>query len=187
MRVELLGQPALVGSNGRRVAVTAPRPAALLAALALEHPRPLHRSELVELLWPDDKPADPPHAVRHVVSRARALLVAVGESGDMLVSAEGNTSLRCEHVEVDALEAFDSVAASERSLAAGDAVTARAKATEALTALERDLAVGERPYFVLWQERLTGAGRRARVAAAAAELALDDPLSVRPGRAGRGP
>ena len=171
MRMELLGTVAVIGPSSARVEVRAPRPALLLGALALAHPRALDRNELVELLWPDDRPVDAARAVRQVVSRARAAIVDAGGAADMVRSVDGSVALIVGDLVVDVRRAIADVASAARLVEAGDADAAARTAAHALEQLARGLALHDDSVLVVaWRERLTVATARGRLVTGLAAL-----------------
>ncbi|XVS60519.1 BTAD domain-containing putative transcriptional regulator [Actinosynnema sp. CA-299493] len=125
MRVGVLG-PLEVTADGTVVEVGGARVRALLVRLAVAAGRVVTTEELADALWPDDRPADEPAAVRSLVSRLRRALPA-----DVLRSAHGGYRLDLPADAVDALR-FDRLARETRAaLTAGDPGAARRLAAEA--------------------------------------------------------
>ncbi|MFE9748109.1 BTAD domain-containing putative transcriptional regulator [Saccharothrix saharensis] len=126
MRVGVLG-PLEVTADGAVVEVGGARVRALLVRLAVAAGRVVTTEELADALWPEDRPADEVAAVRSLVSRLRRALPA-----DVVRSAPGGYRLDLPADAVDALR-FDRLARETRAaLTAGDPVSARRLAAEAL-------------------------------------------------------
>jgi DNA-binding SARP family transcriptional activator len=98
----------LFGCQGRLV----------LAMLVLERRRPVPRAELADLLWPDGRIRTWEPAVRCVVSKVRAFLIACGLAGTVLPGGgDGTYQLQLpDGVEVDIESADSAVAAARREL-----------------------------------------------------------------------
>jgi DNA-binding SARP family transcriptional activator len=137
-RIELSGTlRAEIG--GRDVAAKLPgrQGRALFAFLVVNRHRPVSRSELIDVLWPDEPPDAPEAGLSTVLARARRAL------GDGVV--QGRAELRLvlgEDTDVDVERAEAAAEAAERALAAGDPRGARAAAEEALEIIARPLLPG---------------------------------------------
>jgi predicted ATPase/DNA-binding SARP family transcriptional activator len=74
MRIEVLGPVQVRDDDGRVLPVAGARVSALLVRLALEPGRVVSARALVDAVWPECGPDDPPHALQALVSRLRAVL-----------------------------------------------------------------------------------------------------------------
>lgn len=135
MRFEFMGHSAVEAWGGRVIAGDR-QPALMLARLVLDRPNPLRREELADLLWPRGRPARWEGPARHVVSRARALLTAVGAPATSITSRAGQLEIDVPaDIEVDVETALGATAAAERRVAAHDWKRAGELAAEALDGL----------------------------------------------------
>lgn len=73
INVGLLG-PLMVAAGGRISAIPGARPRILLSRLAVDVGRVVTVESLTQVLWPDERPRDPGHAVHSLVSRLRKAL-----------------------------------------------------------------------------------------------------------------
>ena len=150
----------------------------LLKLLAVERPGLVTVDRIVEILWPDERPAAPEQNVATMVSRLRATLGAEliqgGRAGYRL--AAGPDVI----VDLDAAAGFCEQAEGKLSTAAAVALAAAERAHELLSA---GTAIGEEQYAD-WaepaREQVRGLLRRIRLAAAEASLATGDPRRPAP-------
>jgi DNA-binding SARP family transcriptional activator len=117
-RIQLLGQFRL--SCGERLLIddswTRRKAKALVKLLALHHPRPLHREQLLEALWPEADATAAASSFRQALFRLRATLADQGIDRD-LIEVRGDLVQLCPATEIDAAE-FK--AASSLALASAD-------------------------------------------------------------------
>ena len=145
----------------------------LLKLLAVERPGLVTVDRIVEILWPDERPAAPEQNVATMVSRLRATLGAEliqgGRAGYRLAAGPDVV------VDLDAAAGFCEQAESKLSTAAAVALAAAERAHELLSA---GTAIGDEPYAD-WaepaREQVRRLLRRVRLAAAEASLATGDP------------
>ena len=114
------------------------RPAALLAALALS-PSGVSDASLIEVVWGEERPANPTKALQVLVSRVRSQCGA-----DVLVRQGNGYRLGIGHEEVDALLLGRLLQRAGGELASGDPAKAALLAREALdlTAVDDETAEG---------------------------------------------
>jgi len=144
----------------------------LLKLLAVERPGLVTIDRIVEILWPDDRPAAPEQNVATMVSRLRAVLGAEliqgGRAGYRLAAGPGVV------VDLDAAAGFCEQAEGKLGTAAAVALAAAERAHELLSA---GTAIGEEQYAD-WadpaREQVRELLRRVRLAAAEASLATGD-------------
>jgi DNA-binding SARP family transcriptional activator len=144
----------------------------LLKLLAVERPGLVTIDRIVEVLWPDDRPAAPEQNVATMVSRLRAVLGAEliqgGRAGYRLAAGPGVV------VDLDAAAGFCEQAEGKLGTAAAVALAAAERAHELLSA---GTAIGEEQYAD-WadpaREQVRELLRRVRLAAAEASLATGD-------------
>ena len=145
----------------------------LLKLLAVERPGLVTVDRIVEILWPDERPAAPEQNVATMVSRLRAALGAEliqgGRAGYRLAAGPGVV------VDLDAAAGFCEQAEGKLGTAAAVALAAAERAHELLSA---GTAISDEPYAD-WadraREQLRELLRRVRLAAAEASLATGDP------------
>ena len=145
----------------------------LLKLLAVERPGLVTVDRIVEILWPDERPAAPEQNVATMVSRLRATLGAEliqgGRVGYRLAAGPDLV------VDLDAAAGFCEQAEGKLSTAAAVALAAAERAHELLSA---GTAIGEEQYAD-WaepaREQVRVLLRRVRLAAAEASLATGDP------------
>lgn len=180
LSIRLLGGLA-VGRDGRRctgAGIGSRKARLLLAFLAVNRGRRLGVDEIVELLWPDQRPSRPAENVAVLISRMRATLghevVTGGRGGYRLGEPPA--------VRVDVDDAAALIRESVRRLDAADPVLAVAAATRAREMLEASPVLDG----VVDAEWVTAARthgeellRGARLAAAAAALRAGDPGAAR--------
>jgi DNA-binding SARP family transcriptional activator len=162
-RVRLLGTVALIGPDGRTLAVRRPQLQLVLAHLLLAG-RPVERGEVAELLWGDGPLS--PHwkgALRGVLSKLRELFEESGVGVHVVVGADGTVRLeRPPGLAVDVEEAVADVEAAERALEFGrgdEALAAVAGWAERLDGAL--LPAGDGDWVRSLQERAAALGRRA--------------------------
>ena len=145
----------------------------LLKLLAVERPGLVTVDRIVEVLWPDERPAAPEQNVATMVSRLRAVLGAEliqgGRAGYRLAAGPGVV------VDLDVAAGFCEQAEGKLGTAAAVALAAAERAHELLAA---GTAIGEEQYAD-WadpaREQVRELLRRVRLAAAEASLATGDP------------
>jgi DNA-binding SARP family transcriptional activator len=137
-RVELCGVlTAQIG--GRRVETGLPgrKGRLLFACLVVGRQRPMSRDELIDVIWPNESPADPDGAFATLLTRVRTALgpgVLVGRGELALELGPGAW--------VDWDVARESVGAAEALLASGDAHGALEQSTQGLEIARRPLLPG---------------------------------------------
>ena len=137
MLVRVLGEVALVASDGSHVPLPGSRQAALLAALAARAGNPVPASRLVDLLWGDSPPENPSAALYSAVFKLRSNL-ATASGRDLLLRRESGYLLDLEASDLDAAE-FDRLVEEARDLSAPAAAEVLGRAL----ALWRGPAYGE--------------------------------------------
>jgi DNA-binding SARP family transcriptional activator len=145
----------------------------LLKLLAVERPALVTVDRIVEILWPDERPASPEQNVAIMVSRLRAVLGAEliqgGRGGYRLAAGPGLV------VDLDVAAGFCEQAEGKLGTAAAVALAAAERAYELLSA---GTAIGDEPYAD-WadpaRDQVRELLRRVRLAAAEASLATGDP------------
>ena len=145
----------------------------LLKLLAVERPGLVPVDRIVEVLWPNERPAAPEQNVATLVSRLRAVLgadlIQGGRAGYRLAAGPGIV------VDLDAAARFCDQAEGKLATAAAVALAAAERAHELLSA---GTAVGDEPYAD-WadpaREQVRDLLRRVRLTAAEAALATGDP------------
>jgi class 3 adenylate cyclase/DNA-binding SARP family transcriptional activator len=132
LEVGLLG-PLEVRRDGEQVRIAAPKQLALVALLALDVGRVVSSDELADRLWAGDPPTSAVTALQVYISQVRKLLGA-----EVIVTRRPGYVLDVPPEVVDAVR-FEGLVADGRSLlAAGDAESAEAVLTEALSAWRGD-------------------------------------------------
>src|SRR6266496_797826 len=145
----------------------------LLKLLAVERPGLVPVDRMVEVLWPNGRPAAPEQHVATLVSRLRAALgadlIRGGRGGYRLAAGPGVV------VDLDAAAGFCEQAEAKLGPAAAVALAAAERAHELLSA---GTAIGDEPYAD-WadpaREQVRELLRRVRLAAAEAALATGNP------------
>src|SRR5215831_12979701 len=124
LRLQILG-PLVAWRDGARLALGGPRQQAVLGLLALEPGSLVHRSAIIDVLWPGDPPPTAVSAVQSHISRLRGLLGHPPRDGHgPLVSAGASYGLRAGPGELDLL-AFGQLTEDARAARqAGDAAGA---------------------------------------------------------------
>ena len=107
----LLG-PVEVRADDRAVGLTSASQRLVLAMLLLEANRLVPAHRLVDELWGEALPGDPPAALRTQISRLRR---ALGPAGGSLVTADGGYRLSLQRRQLDAARFEDALAASARA------------------------------------------------------------------------
>jgi predicted ATPase/DNA-binding SARP family transcriptional activator len=125
VRVELLGEVQARGDDGAAIDVRGAKQRALLAVLALHRGHTVSADRLVDALWEDNPPANPPNALQAQVAQLRRSLgpasVVTGHNGYALVA------------DVD-IEEFEHLATEgRRLLAEGEPAAGAAVLRDALT------------------------------------------------------
>lgn len=171
MRFEFLGQVTITAGT-RRVGAHGEQPALVVARLVLDRPSPLPREELADLLWPTNRPARWEGPARHVVSRARALLVEAGAPTEAVESRGGRTEFGlAEAIEVDVEDALRATVDAESAVDTEHWSEATEHAQRALELLRRPFFErSEAAWTRRWQERLRTYFLRALHAGAAGAL-----------------
>jgi DNA-binding SARP family transcriptional activator len=145
----------------------------LLKLLAVERPGLVPLDRIVEVLWPNERPAAPEQNVATLVSRLRAVLgadlIRGGRTGYRLAEGPGIV------VDLDRAVRLCDQAEGKLATAAALALAAAERAHELLAA---GTAIGDEPYAD-WanpaREQVRELLRRVRLAAAEAALATGDP------------
>ena len=145
----------------------------LLKLLAVERPGLVPADRIVDVLWPNERPAAPEQNVATLVSRLRAVLgadlIQGGRAGYRLTAGPGIV------VDLDTAARFCEQAEGKLATAAAVALAAAERAHELLAA---GTAIGDEPYAD-WadpaREQVRELLRRVRLAAAEAALATGDP------------
>jgi DNA-binding SARP family transcriptional activator len=136
----------------------------LFAYLVLERSRPAPIDELIDLLWPEEPPAQPHVSVRALVSRLRNSLDRVGTARDLLTTASGCLQLQLPGAAfwIDFETAATAVDAAEGMLRQGRPSEAFPLATTANAISSRDFLPGEpAPWAVGRRAELRGIRVRA--------------------------
>ena len=144
----------------------------LLKLLTVERPRLVPVDRIVEVLWPDERPAAPEQNVATLVSRLRAVL-----GPDLIQGGRAGYRLADPDVVVD-LDAAAALCEQAEGKLGGAPAVALAAAERAHELLSPGTAIGDEPYAD-WaepaREQLRELLRRARLAAAEAALATGNP------------
>lgn len=171
MEIDLLGPPrARLGA--RELALSGRQPA-LLAALALEAPRPVSHDRLIDAIWGEDLPRDPANALQQRISSLRRSLQPE-RAGQVLATLSGGYALHIDAARIDARRFTRLAATGREQLASGQHAAARGTLTEAL-ALWRGPAldgVADEPWASAEVARLTELKLTATEDRLRAELAL---------------
>ena len=125
--------------GGRRVDAALPgrKGRQLFACMVVGRGRPMSRDELIDVVWPDEAPADPDGAFATLLTRLRTAL------GPGVLCGRGELVLDLgEDAWVDWEAARDSVATAEAALAAGDARAALEIGSAGLEIARRPLLPG---------------------------------------------
>ncbi len=150
--------PALRGRQGR----------ILLAYLVLNRGRPVSRDELIEAIWPESPPSDPPAALRTQLSRLRAAL------GSEALAGRDAVELRLpENIWIDVEAADRAIVAAGSALGAADWKDAWVHAHIALNIAGRPFLAGfEAPWVEETRHELEELHLRAREIIARAGIGL---------------
>lgn len=161
LKAEIEGRdvsPSLRGRQGR----------ILLAYLVLNRGKPVSRDELIESIWPDAPPADPPAALRTQLSRLRAAMGPGALSGREMVEL---TLPENSWVDIEAAER--AIGAAQAALKAGDWKDAWAHGHIALNISARPfLSAFEAPWVDEVRRELEELQLRARETIAQAGIGL---------------
>ena len=148
----------------------------LLKLLAVERPGLVSLDKIVEVLWADDPPTAAQQNVATLVSRLRGVL----GPGVILSTRQAYRLADEPAVSVDLDAAARYCEQAERRLTASPAI-ALAAAEQAIRLLAADVALADEPYAT-WVDpargQLRNLARRARLVAAEAALATDDPRTA---------
>lgn len=159
------------------------QPRLAAAFLLTERSRPVPRSELAELLWPQELPRSWESALRNVVARVRSFFTGAGLEADVVRTVHGGYRIALPPgAVVDVEAAAAAVEAAERCLAEGDpdgAVTAglAARAVSARPFLPEESglwAESKQAELRRWYQRSLLALSRARLARGEADIAARD-------------
>ncbi|WP_173037716.1 BTAD domain-containing putative transcriptional regulator [Phytohabitans flavus] len=192
MRFGVLGPLAVWTDSGRAVAVPGAKVRALLAALLVREGRPVSTDRLVDELWGDEPPGNPPAALAVKVSQLRKALDDAEPGGRALVGS-GPAGLTLHTRAVDALDftallarAADEPRPDARVVLLDDAL---ALWRGSAYADHRDEALAEAAVARLEEQRLTAIddraeaylalGRHATVADSLADVVAKSPLRER--------
>jgi DNA-binding SARP family transcriptional activator len=167
VRIQLCG-PLVIERDGRRLEGDLPGAQGrwLFAFLALRHPAPARRDELVDALWPDGAPAAADAALRALLSKSRRALGAdlLPPGGDPRLALPPGA-----RVDLDA--ARDAIHRAESALALGEWHRAWGAAQVTLFAARRGFcADGEAPWLTAVRRELDALYDRALEAYALASL-----------------
>jgi DNA-binding SARP family transcriptional activator len=132
----------------RRLSPGGPKQRALLAILLLHANEVVASDRLIDDLWPSESRAEAIGSLRVAISRLRRVLEPAGTSATssrLPFTRSPGYELRVDHERLDA-KRFERLATEgKQALAAGDAVTARARLSESL-ALWRGPALADLAY-----------------------------------------
>lgn len=179
MRVALLGPLSVTTDEGREVEIGGARLRTLLARLALDAPRLVTTTELIDGLW-EVPPGDAGNALQSLVSRLRKALRAAGIDDALLQSQPSGYRLTEADVDAHRFAALAEVGRGE--LRAGRAADA-AMTLRAALALFRGsplAGIGEAPFATPAVARLTEARLTAIEDRISAELVLGRHSDVLP-------
>jgi DNA-binding SARP family transcriptional activator len=149
----------------------------LLKLLAVERGHLVPTDRIVEVLWPDETPAQASENVATLISRLRKTLGASALGGGRGGYRLGEPPL----VVVDVDDGADLVTEAERRFALGEPALAVAAAARALDLVAGGRLLEDEPYAAWSEQAETGRAalvRRARQVAAQGSLACDDPASA---------
>ena len=179
MEFGILGPLRVTGPEGS-VRVPGGRQGELLAVLVIGAGRSVHAERLVDLLWGEDLPTNPPNALQQQVFGLRRLLDPAGR-GDVLLTCDGGYQLAVEDDAVDARCFERLVRTGEAAIAAGAPAEAVAILTDALTLWRGEALQGlDRPWARAEARRLEEVRLVASEARIAAGLALGRHASLVP-------
>lgn len=148
-RVRLAGEIDVETEVGRVRSTDLPgRQGRLVFARLAATPYPVSRDELAELVWPDRLPKSWERDLSAVVSKIRALLIAVGYE-DPVANAFGCYQLKLgPDVRIDVFEAREFLEDGETALRKGDLATAQPAIDTASNHFQRPLLPGEEGEWV---------------------------------------
>jgi SARP family transcriptional regulator, regulator of embCAB operon len=126
VQIRLLG-PVEVTVDGTSAALPVRQTRAVLAALALRHPRPCSADELAEMIWPDGRPDRWQASLYAHVSRLRRVMTA-----DVLCRAPAGYHLDVDPAAIDTVQMSAALATARDARARGDAVAAERSLAVAL-------------------------------------------------------
>jgi len=170
LRVRLLGGLLVEGYRPNEVGSRKAR--TLVAVLAVARGAPVSVDVLVDILWGEDLPARPDNEVGVLVSRLRRVV-----GTDRVPRQDAGYSLAPDWLDLRELE--EGIAAAERSVAAGDALSARLAATMALDLVRGPLVPEEgSPWFDGPRAAVERAVAATRLLAAEAALMSGDPAGA---------
>jgi SARP family transcriptional regulator, regulator of embCAB operon len=155
-RIYLTGAIAI--QNGNQVAGSEQFPGRqgrlAFAYLTLEHRRVVLRSELADLLWPEEWPRAPDTALNAILSKLRHVLAVAGMDGSSLVSGAGWYQLRIPaDVWIDVEAALVGLHVAEGAVRAGNIQAAFGHAGLAYQITRRPFAPGEECEWVQGRRR----------------------------------
>ncbi|MEU9338033.1 BTAD domain-containing putative transcriptional regulator [Streptomyces sp. NPDC048290] len=161
MRYRILGITEAQDPQGHPLPLPGPRIRTLLTALATHPGHPRTTTTLIDEIWPDNPPQDPPAALQALVARLRR---AIGK--DTVESTPGGYRLTADESDVDLFVFADLTRKGTAALAQGDPDTAARHLTTAL-ALWRGPALADLPdrTAATRPEALRLAATRTRIAA----------------------
>nr|WP_281353623.1 BTAD domain-containing putative transcriptional regulator [Phytoactinopolyspora mesophila] len=136
VRIGILGPLQVWDNTGRPVEIGGGRPRTLLARLALDPGRVVNADALVDALWEDEPPSGVANALQTVVSRLRRSLqggVDGASASPVIESRHAGYVLAVDTRDVDVTRFEEHARAGREALLAGDAATAHAALTEALS------------------------------------------------------
>jgi DNA-binding SARP family transcriptional activator len=170
LRVRVLGGLVVEGKTASEVGSRKAR--SLLAALAVAQGSPVSVDVLADLLWGEELPAKPGEQVGVLVSRLRGSLGA-----ERLPRHDAGYALVADWLDLS--ELADGIAAAERAVVAGDALTARLSATMALDLVRGPLLPEEQaPWFDGPRQATERSVAATRLLAAEAALVARDPAGA---------
>lgn len=152
MQIRLLGPLGVTAGDGSTVEISGFRLRALLTRLAIDAPRPVSASTLIDALWGDDPPSDAANALQSLVSRLRKALA----DPDAVQQAPSGYCLAVARDDID-LHRFTELARLGRArLRAGDPKSAA-------TMLRNALALWHGTIAETWGESLDATSHQTRL------------------------
>ncbi|MEA2242589.1 MAG: hypothetical protein QOD24_2145 [Solirubrobacteraceae bacterium] len=177
MQIVLTGAVEVCGDDGPidvRL-LRAAQTRAALAALVLERHAPVLRDTVAEVLWPERLPASWPVALRGVVAKVRAALLAAGAPPDTVSTSAGTFTVRLPAgavIDVERAQAHVRAAADALADSPDNAIEL---AGAAAAVAERELLPGlDGPWVRSWRERLAAVQMEALELVAGAQLGRGD-------------